>query len=123
MGGYVLSAVFICAEYQRLGVHFREQRILRVSFWVKLVFIIVEGKCLFFSSLPFLQSAYSLLLSSLPSHRIRRLSLPRRAQCRRGRGMGHRVHLHGVGVELFRGFDPGDEEGQAEDVGAASGGD
>ena len=46
IAGYVLSAIFICAEYQRLGVHFREQRILRVSFWVKLVFIIVEGMCL-----------------------------------------------------------------------------
>ena len=40
--GYVISAFFICAEYQRLGIHFREHRILRISFWVKLAFIIVE---------------------------------------------------------------------------------
>ncbi|KAG7007062.1 hypothetical protein G7Y79_00011g029600 [Physcia stellaris] len=42
MGGYVISAIFVCAEYQRLGVHFRQHRVLRVSFWVKLAFILVE---------------------------------------------------------------------------------
>ncbi|KAK5173362.1 uncharacterized protein LTR77_002043 [Saxophila tyrrhenica] len=42
IGGYVIAAVFICAEYQRLGIHFREHRILRISFWLKLAFIIVE---------------------------------------------------------------------------------
>lgn len=41
-GGYVISAVFICAEYQRLGIHFRQHRILRISFWVKLAFIFIE---------------------------------------------------------------------------------
>jgi len=40
--GYIVSAIFICAEYQRLGMHFREHRILRISFWVKLCFIIIE---------------------------------------------------------------------------------
>ncbi|KAI9885898.1 MAG: hypothetical protein M1823_002323 [Watsoniomyces obsoletus] len=40
--GFVLSAVFICAEYQRLGIHFRQFRVLRMSFWIKLAFIIVE---------------------------------------------------------------------------------
>ncbi|KAL8634105.1 hypothetical protein Q9189_000024 [Teloschistes chrysophthalmus] len=40
--GYVISAIFICAEYQRLGVHFRQHRILRVSFWMKLFFILIE---------------------------------------------------------------------------------
>jgi hypothetical protein len=54
MLGYVVSAIFVCWEYQRLGVRFREYRVLRVSFWLKLVFIIVEsflaigfGFCLF----------------------------------------------------------------------------
>jgi len=42
IAGYVISAIFICAEYQRLGVHFRQHRILRLSFWAKLTFIIVE---------------------------------------------------------------------------------
>ncbi|KAL8764426.1 MAG: hypothetical protein Q9184_000131 [Pyrenodesmia sp. 2 TL-2023] len=42
IAGYVISAVFICAEYQRLGVHFRQYRILRASFWMKLFFIIIE---------------------------------------------------------------------------------
>ncbi|KAK4698047.1 hypothetical protein P7C71_g105, partial [Lecanoromycetidae sp. Uapishka_2] len=42
IAGYVISAIFICAEYQRLGVHFRQHRILRLSFWMKLVFIITE---------------------------------------------------------------------------------
>ncbi|KFY39156.1 hypothetical protein V494_04101 [Pseudogymnoascus sp. VKM F-4513 (FW-928)] len=42
MVGYVVSAIFICAEYQRLGIHFREHRVLRASFWIKLFFIIVE---------------------------------------------------------------------------------
>lgn len=42
LAGYVISAIFICAEYQRLGIHYRNHRILRISFWVKLVFILVE---------------------------------------------------------------------------------
>ena len=42
IGGFILSAVFLCAEYQRLGIHYRQHRILRVSFWVKLTFILVE---------------------------------------------------------------------------------
>ena len=40
--GYVVCAIFICAEYQRLGIHFRGERILRISFWIKLSFIIIE---------------------------------------------------------------------------------
>lgn len=40
--GYIVSAIFICAEYQRLGIHYREHRILRISFWIKLAFIFVE---------------------------------------------------------------------------------
>lgn len=43
IGGYIISAIFICAEYQRLGVHWREHRILAISFWVKLGFIFLEG--------------------------------------------------------------------------------
>lgn len=43
IGGYILSAIFLCAEYQRLGIHYRNHRILRISFWVKLAFIIVEA--------------------------------------------------------------------------------
>ena len=42
MGGYVVSAIFICAEYQRLGLNFRQFRVLRFGFWVKLLFILVE---------------------------------------------------------------------------------
>ncbi|KAM0802820.1 Frag1/DRAM/Sfk1 family-domain-containing protein [Usnea florida] len=42
VAGYVISAIFICAEYQRLGIHFRQHWILRLSFWLKLMFIIVE---------------------------------------------------------------------------------
>lgn len=42
IAGYVVSAIFICAEYQRLGVVFRSYRILAISFWIKLVFIFVE---------------------------------------------------------------------------------
>ncbi|QSZ31860.1 hypothetical protein DSL72_001429 [Monilinia vaccinii-corymbosi] len=42
IGGYILSAIFICWEYQRLGIHYRQHRVLRTSFWVKLSFIIVE---------------------------------------------------------------------------------
>jgi hypothetical protein len=40
--GYIISAIFICAEYQRLGIHHREHRHLRISFWIKLAFIFVE---------------------------------------------------------------------------------
>jgi len=42
IAGYVVSAVFICAEYQRLGIHFRQHRVLRLSFWIKLFFILIE---------------------------------------------------------------------------------
>lgn len=42
LGGYVLSAIFICWEYQRLGIHNRHLRILAVSFWVKLSFVLIE---------------------------------------------------------------------------------
>ncbi|KAI9812650.1 MAG: hypothetical protein M1832_000370 [Thelocarpon impressellum] len=42
MGGYVISAVFTCWEYQRLGAHYRDMRNLRMSFWIKLAFILVE---------------------------------------------------------------------------------
>ncbi|KAL2177921.1 Frag1/DRAM/Sfk1 family-domain-containing protein [Thermothelomyces heterothallicus CBS 202.75] len=40
--GYVLSAIFICWEYWHLGRTHRETRILRLSFYIKLVFIVVE---------------------------------------------------------------------------------
>lgn len=40
--GYVVSAIFICWEYQRLGIHFREHSVLRTSFWIKLAFIFIE---------------------------------------------------------------------------------
>ena len=42
VAGYVISAIFLCAGYQRLGIHYRQHRILRISFWVKLMFILVE---------------------------------------------------------------------------------
>lgn len=65
IAGYLLSAVFICWEYQRLGIsksHYpsrnenpyqrkntdlirlenRDHRVLRISFWIKLVFVLVE---------------------------------------------------------------------------------
>lgn len=43
MGGYLLSAVCVCLEYLRLGIHYRrDHRILAISFWIKLVFIVVE---------------------------------------------------------------------------------
>ncbi|KAF2854679.1 hypothetical protein T440DRAFT_240549 [Plenodomus tracheiphilus IPT5] len=40
--GYVISAIFICWEYQRLGVRHRQHSILRVSFWIKFFFIVTE---------------------------------------------------------------------------------
>lgn len=42
IAGYIISAICICAEYQRLGIHFREHRVLRNSFWIKLAFILIE---------------------------------------------------------------------------------
>ncbi|KAI0167268.1 Frag1/DRAM/Sfk1 family-domain-containing protein [Pestalotiopsis sp. NC0098] len=42
IAGYLISAIFICWEYQRLGIRNREHRILRISFWVKLTFVLVE---------------------------------------------------------------------------------
>lgn len=40
--GYIVSAIFIDAEYQRLGIHFRQYRVLRASFWIKMAFIFIE---------------------------------------------------------------------------------
>jgi hypothetical protein len=40
--GYIVSAIFICWEYQRLGIHYREHSILAYSFWIKLAFILIE---------------------------------------------------------------------------------
>ncbi|KAK3181065.1 hypothetical protein K4F52_007606 [Lecanicillium sp. MT-2017a] len=40
--GYLLSAIFTCWEYQRLGIKNRDHRVLRISFWVKLTFVLVE---------------------------------------------------------------------------------
>lgn len=42
IAGYVFSAIFICWEYQRLGNRYRDHRVLRISFWIKLVFVVVE---------------------------------------------------------------------------------
>jgi len=42
IAGYIISAIFICWEYQRLGIRFRNHRVLRISFWMKLFFILVE---------------------------------------------------------------------------------
>jgi len=42
IAGYVISAIFICWEYQRLGIHYRQHRILRISFWIKLFFVLIE---------------------------------------------------------------------------------
>jgi len=42
IGGYVISAIFICWEYQRLGIHYRQYRGLAISFWIKLAFIFIE---------------------------------------------------------------------------------
>lgn len=42
IAGYVISAIFICIEYQRLGTKYRQHVVLRASFWIKLAFIIIE---------------------------------------------------------------------------------
>jgi len=42
LAGYIVSAIFVCWEYQRLGIHYRQHSILRISFWIKLFFIILE---------------------------------------------------------------------------------
>ncbi|KAJ4388975.1 hypothetical protein N0V93_006437 [Gnomoniopsis smithogilvyi] len=39
--GYLLSAIFICWEYQRLGVRNPEHKILAISFWIKLAFVLI----------------------------------------------------------------------------------
>ncbi|KAI0977358.1 hypothetical protein F4678DRAFT_11199 [Xylaria arbuscula] len=42
IGGYLISAIFLCAEFSLLGKNYRQHRVLRMSFWVKLLFIIIE---------------------------------------------------------------------------------
>lgn len=42
-GGYIISAVLICAEYFRLGISYRRQhRVLLASFVIKVTFAIIE---------------------------------------------------------------------------------
>ncbi|KAI1131982.1 Frag1/DRAM/Sfk1 family-domain-containing protein [Nemania abortiva] len=40
--GYLVSAIFLCWEFQRLGKKYRQHKVLRLSFWVKLTFVLVE---------------------------------------------------------------------------------
>ncbi|KAL2268622.1 hypothetical protein VTJ83DRAFT_3468 [Remersonia thermophila] len=42
IAGFVLSAVFLCWEFRRLGKAHQNQPILRRSFYVKLLFVLVE---------------------------------------------------------------------------------
>ncbi|CRG87943.1 Dynein heavy chain, cytoplasmic [Talaromyces islandicus] len=43
IGGYLLSAIFICLEYLRLGIFYRRKHVvLIVSFWIKLIFVVTE---------------------------------------------------------------------------------
>lgn len=43
IAAYIVSAIFICLEYLRLGVFYRRQhRVLLASFFIKLMFIVVE---------------------------------------------------------------------------------
>lgn len=42
-GGYLISAILICAEYLRLGIFYRSQhKVLMASFVIKLSFVIIE---------------------------------------------------------------------------------
>ncbi|KAI0490711.1 Frag1/DRAM/Sfk1 family-domain-containing protein [Xylaria cf. heliscus] len=42
IAGYLVSALFLCWEFQRLGKKYRQHRVLRLSFWVKITFVVVE---------------------------------------------------------------------------------
>ncbi|KAI9923637.1 hypothetical protein MW887_008457 [Aspergillus wentii] len=43
IAGYVISAIFICAEYLRLGLFYRSQhKILFASFVIKMCFVVIE---------------------------------------------------------------------------------
>ncbi|QKX62643.1 uncharacterized protein TRUGW13939_09804, partial [Talaromyces rugulosus] len=43
IGGYLISAIFICLEYLRMGIFYRSKYVvLIVSFWIKAIFVVVE---------------------------------------------------------------------------------
>ncbi|KAI0430828.1 hypothetical protein F5Y09DRAFT_306617 [Xylaria sp. FL1042] len=42
IAGYLISAILLCVEFQLLGRKYRQHTVLRMSFWVKLTFVIVE---------------------------------------------------------------------------------
>ncbi|OQE14553.1 hypothetical protein PENFLA_c037G06787 [Penicillium flavigenum] len=43
IAGYVISAILVCIEYLRIGIFYRrEHRVLLVSFFIKLAFVIIE---------------------------------------------------------------------------------
>jgi Frag1/DRAM/Sfk1 family len=124
MAGFLFSAICICVEYQRLGIHYRNHRILRISFWVKLTFILVElGLAAAFAATSFRRNRnagailewivalvftgyiVSFLLDLLPSVRTKRC-LPQGWEDMRERGE-HGHGLHGVSM---RGAGPGEYE-------------
>jgi len=39
--GYLLTAIFVCAEYHRLKKHQTEFRIIRYSYWLKVAWVII----------------------------------------------------------------------------------
>jgi hypothetical protein len=55
IGGFLLSAIFICWEYQRLGIQWRQYRVLGLSFWIKLTFVLVE----FFLAIAFVATTWT----------------------------------------------------------------
>ncbi|KAL7949192.1 Frag1/DRAM/Sfk1 family domain-containing protein [Trichoderma barbatum] len=55
IAGYIISAIFICWEYQQLGLYNRQHRVLRISFWIKLTFVLVE----FFLAIVFVATNWS----------------------------------------------------------------
>jgi hypothetical protein len=95
-GGYVISAVFICAEYQRLGVMYRDMRILRISFWMKLIFIIIEVALAIGMYLLFIDDSNANLVSIWNAQQNKALQWS--SLC----GMGNCICLHILGPQ-FRG--------------------
>ena len=105
MVGYVLSAIFICWEYQRLGI--------RTSpfFFPFNHNHNTDGKSRRFPPTPHpphlvLDKAYLYPTRSCPRHRLRILHLQKSIQRRRSPRMGYRIHLHILCLQFLHRFDP-----------------
>lgn len=99
--GYVVSAIFICWEYQRLGASTFSPPL---STCLTDLFRISRAP---YPSLLLLDQALFHSRGNHPRGCLRRLQLPQSMECRRYPGMGNCLHLHFLRLLILHRFAPG----------------